>query len=199
MRSQSSWKTALCGGRVLWMGAAFMTIAAFGSPVISVQPSPVTVAAGQTFSVNVTITGVTDLFAFQFDLGFDPTKLRALTVSEGPLLGSGGSSFFIPGTINNSAGILQATFDSLVGPIPGISGSGVLASFGFLALLPGQSSVTPARVSLLDSTLFDIPSTAQNGVVTATGIQATPEPSTLAVSAAAICLLAALAARRPRP
>ncbi len=196
MRNHSRCRTALRHIVGLVLGASLTASAAFGIPVVAVQPSPVNVTAGEVFSLDVAISGVTDLYAFQFDLGFDPTKLQSLSVMEGPFLGGGGVTFFIPGTADNTLGSVEATFDSLIGAINGVDGGGVLASFSFRALAAGQSTVTPGNITLLDSFFFDIPSTPQAGMVAAGG--EVPEPSALSAFAGFLCLLAAVAARRGR-
>ncbi len=74
------------------------------------------------------MTDVSDLYAFQFDLAFDPTILELQSISEGTFLPGAGSTNFFPGTIDNTGGTATATADSLVGAIPGASGSGTLAT-----------------------------------------------------------------------
>jgi general secretion pathway protein D len=148
---------------------------------------------GNTFSVEVNATGITDLYAFQFDLSFDPALLAAVSVTEGAFLPGGGTTFFIPGTIDNVGGAVTATADTLIGAIPGVTGSGVLAVFQFTALGQGTSAVSFANEILLDSSLNDITAntTFQNGSVTVT-----PEPRLVPV----LCggLLAIALARRYR-
>lgn len=63
-------------------------------PILSFNPSSATVTPGETFSVDVVISGAEDLFAFQFDIGFVPGTLAAVTVGEGTFLASGGPTFF---------------------------------------------------------------------------------------------------------
>ena len=55
-----------------------------------IDPSSLNVTVGQTFSLSVSISGVTDLYAFQFDIGYDPNVLSANTISEGAFLPTGG-------------------------------------------------------------------------------------------------------------
>ncbi len=129
---------------------------------------------GETFSLDVAIRDVTDLFAFQFDLGFDPTILAAMSLSEGPFLPSGGGTIFIPGTIDNAAGAITSTGDSLLGLPPGVTGSGTLASVTFDALAFGTSPVTLSNVILLDSGLSPIAFDTEAGAV-----NVVPEPATL--------------------
>src|SRR5690349_16751681 len=77
--------------------------------VVSIQPPATNQASGDTFTVDVNVSGVADLYAFQFDLTFDPTLLFAVLVTEGGFLPGGGTTFFIPGTIDNVGGDITAT------------------------------------------------------------------------------------------
>src|ERR1019366_6371228 len=67
---------------------------------ISVQPSSQTVNVGDGFSLDVGVD-ITDLYAFQFDLSFNPAVLSATSITEGLFLPTGGSTFFISGDIDN--------------------------------------------------------------------------------------------------
>ena len=99
---------------------------AFADTVLSVSPASSTVTNGSTFAVDVNISGVTDLYNFQFDLGFNPAVIQATNVLEGAFLSGGGSTFFLPGTIDNTAGSITFNADTLEGMIPGVSGGGIL-------------------------------------------------------------------------
>ena len=84
-----------------------------------ISPGSTDVFVNQVFTLPVDIAGVSDLYAFQFDLAFDPTILQLLSVFEGGFLPSAGSTIFIPGAIDNIGGTATATADTLVGDIPG--------------------------------------------------------------------------------
>ena len=149
----------------------FLLLVAAGSALparaatVLINPSNQSVMVGQTFSVNVSISGVADLYAFQFDLGYDPTLLSATNVSEGAFLPTGGSTLFLPGTIDNTAGSIAFTADGLQGPVAGVSGSGVLALAEFTALAPGWSGISLFNVILLDSNGLDIEPVTSGGNV----------------------------------
>ena len=146
------------------------------APILSIEPPSQGVRPGQSFSLDVHITGVTDLYAFQFDLAFNPAVLSAVSITEGAFLPGGGATFFIPGAIDNAGGTITFTADSLLGPPPGASGSGIFATIDFQALALGTSPVTLANVILLDSSLAEITPSTVDGSVTVT--TAMPEPST---------------------
>lgn len=156
------------------LGFALHASVAFAAPILSIAPSSIVVGLGITFSADVVIAEVTDLFLFQFDLAFDPTILAATNLDEGAFLPSGGATFFIPGTIDNAAGSITFTLDTLLGPIPGVTGTGTLASVTFDALAFGTSPITLDNVLLLDSGGFPIAFDKEVGVVSVV-----PEPATL--------------------
>ena len=136
---------------------------------------------GDTFEVDVDVSGIADLYAFQFDLTFDPTLLAADSVTEGAFLPGGGTTFFVPGTIDNTGGDISANADTLIAAIPGVTGDGTLVKFEFTALAAGTSAISFANEILLDSSLNDTTadSTFQNGSVTVSDASTVPEPKTL--------------------
>jgi general secretion pathway protein D len=169
-------------------------------PVLSIAPSSLTVQLGQNVSLDVRITNVIDVYAVQFDVVFDPKILSAASITEGAFLPTGGTTFFIPGTIDNIAGTITATADSLIGPIPGVTGTGTLATITFHALTPGTSAITLANVLLLDSTGTVIPVSLANGTVQ---VGATPVPALSPFAQALLVVVICLSGlffllRRPR-
>ena len=126
-------------------------------PVFSLSTS--TVHHGQPFTVSVIASGLTDLYAYEFDVDFNAMRFQAGLVSEGPFLATAGSTFFSGGTIDNTAGVISFVFDTLLGPGPGVSGSGVLANINFLASATnlGVGTISLNNVLALDSSLNLIP------------------------------------------
>jgi general secretion pathway protein D len=128
--------------------------------------------------LDVNVTGISDLFAFQFDIGFNPAVLSATSVTEGAVFSSAGVSFF-PGFIDNVGGTITFVGDSLSGSGPGLSTDGTLATVLFNSIGPGSSSLTLANIVLLDSGLGDITASVSGASVDVTGGgAAVPEPGT---------------------
>jgi hypothetical protein len=169
----------------------FLASRVFADVFVEPVTSP---SLGDTFNVNVDVANINDLYAYQLDLTFDPKLMSAVSVSEGPFLPSGGTTFFIPGTIDNVGGSVTATADALIGAISGVSGSGTLLTFEFTALALGTSALDIANPILLDSSFNDITagSNFQNGSVTII-LSAAPEPGYLVLCA--VLLLISFARR----
>jgi hypothetical protein len=146
------------------------------SSSISIKPAEVSVAPGQAFALDVDATAVAELYAFQFDVDFNPGVLAATSVSEGPFLPTGGSTIFVPGNIDNVGGTILTIADTLVGPIPGVNGSGTLAVIDFTALSGGTDLIALSNATFLNSALSDISVTVKSGTVT---VQAVSEPASL--------------------
>jgi general secretion pathway protein D len=142
---------------------------------IFIGPASSTTFVAGTVNVAVQVTNVTDLYAYQFDVSFDPAVLSTAAITEGGFLPSGGSTLFLPGALDNLSGTLTLTAGFLEGPVPGVSGSGTLATLLFTGVGLGTSPLTLSNVVLLDSAGRDIAATAsQNGSVTVV-----PEPASL--------------------
>jgi hypothetical protein len=115
------------------------------------------VPLGNTFGVNVAIKNVTDLFVFTFDLLYDHTIVRPLSVTPGNFLSLGGlnttaTSLGLPFVLdpNITGGAITGVGDSvIIGS--GVNGSGVLANIFFETLALGTSPLTLANVILENS------------------------------------------------
>jgi len=175
--------------RLLFCG--ILSAALASATTISIQPAASQVPLGSGFSLDVVLSDVTDLFAFQFDLSFDPTRLAASSITQGPFLATGGATFFSPGVIDNLGGSISFTSNSLIGLVPGVDGSGVLAVADFIALTIGTSPISLSNVVLLDSNFQDIGFEIAHGAV-----EVVPEPNTCVLFLTGAGLLLAWRRRR---
>src|SRR5450756_44632 len=112
---------------IIWIAVLFVVPACFAG-TISLSLPPGAISAGDTFTVGVAASGYTDLYAFQFDLAYNPSILSSVSVSEGSFLLTGGTTFFIAGAIYNATGVVSGTADTLLGAITGVNGGGILAT-----------------------------------------------------------------------
>ncbi len=150
-------------------------------PIVSIAPSVGTVELGTSFDLAVDIQGVTDLYAFQFDINFDPATVSLNSVNEGEFLSDTGFTFFFEGINDLVGGDISFIGNTLISPIFGASGDGGLVNFSFDAIATGDSLFDLSNILLLDSAFNDISYVAMNSIVTVTDMVAVPEPSTLAL------------------
>jgi hypothetical protein len=178
---------------LVFSGCAF----ADDGAVVSLQPTTSTISSGDTATVDVDISGVSDLYAYQFDVLFGAATVSATSESEGSFLLGGGTTFFIPGGVDNVGGSVTATANTLIGAISGVDGSGTLVVLDFTGLAPGTTSINLANVTLLDSNFNSIDFTTENASLTVQGgVVPSPEPSGLLLFGAGLVSLAGLARRK---
>ena len=135
-------------GAVLYFATGNLVMGA----VLSVGSSNSTVGFSSSFAVDVSVKDVSDLYSYQFDIKFNPNLFSAVNVVEGPFLSGGGSTYFQPGTINNTTGDVTFVANTLLGAVPGVSGQGILASVSFQSLhQTGSGNFSLQNTILLDS------------------------------------------------
>ena len=159
--------------------------------VFSASASPSPAVVGSPLALSVLITGVTDLFAYQFSLAFNPLVLQVASVTEGAFLPTAGGTLFDGGVVNNALGTVILTNGVLTGPVPGANGGGVVARINFSVTRAGVSSLNFSDVLLIDSNLATLPVLISNGMVTAV-----PEPASYALFALGLAGLAAWRQRK---
>jgi hypothetical protein len=171
----------MCPALRITVLSATLGVLASGA-TLTVDPSAQTISPGSAFTLNISISTVSDLYAFQFDFQFDPSLVTVTDVVVGNFFPIDGSALFVPGVLDPVAGTLAGTVTTLLGPVQGLSGEGILARLEVFGLTPGASSLEITNVILLDSTLFPIDSTVANATVRVTSI---PEPSSVTLLPAA--------------
>jgi Cohesin domain len=162
---------------IRYFTAVFLLLVAstsLSASAISVEPATLVVTPGQSFTLSVEISGITDLYGYQFDLGFNSSVLEATSVTEGAFLSTGGSTIFLPGAIDNVGGSITSNADILNGAVSGVNGSGDLLDVTFQALAPGSSSVQVFNLIALNSFGQGLTVTTAGSTVSVS----TPEPGT---------------------
>ena len=161
---------------------------------MAAAPQPALV--GSTVTVGVSIADITDLFAWQFNLSFDPAVLQFASASEGPFLAGAGGTYFDGGTVDNVAGTLSFAVDTLIGSVPGASGSGLLGDFVFNVSAAGSSPMAFSNVLFIDSQLLSIGVQSVDGSVVASVV---PEPASAVLMGLGLGLAGLAAWRQRRP
>lgn len=158
----------------------FLSGAAFAAPILIVSSSATEVVAGTSFNIAINIDDVSDLFSYNVSLLYNPATVQFNSLTEGVFLGLGGSTFFISG-IDDLVGKISFSGASLIGAIPGVSGSGNLLDFMFTGLAAGNAAFPVTDLLLLDSSLTDIAVSTRSALVQITDRSdgAIPVPSVL--------------------
>jgi hypothetical protein len=126
--------------------------------ILQIAPSYYDVQnASLPFSLNMTITSVTDLYAWQTRIYFENTVLNAVSASEGAFLSSAGATIWVSPIINNSYNATHGTVllaCSLEYMMKGVNGAGTLATLTFQGVGGGNATIhfDPFDTKLVDST-----------------------------------------------
>ncbi len=126
---------------------------------------------GQTITLNIMISNVTDLYTWGAGMTFNPAVLECIDATtpgnsatngttalrEGPFFQKGGNTLWVPAAITED-GVIPCHGCTLTGATtPGVSGSGVLATVEFIVIGAGASNIHLTNVMLLDSEGTAIP------------------------------------------
>ncbi len=103
-------------------------------------------STANTLFLEVRSNTVTDLYGLAYDLAYPSGQLQFVRATPGALLGNGSVQ-----VVATSPGNLVAG-GSLLGPVAGVSGSGVLMTLEFSAIAAGGGPVTFSRNSAVGST-----------------------------------------------
>jgi hypothetical protein len=132
--------------------------------VLSVDPTPANISSlGSTVTVDILVSGVTDLYGVSLALSFDPSIVEVvdaqLTPGSCPI-----PDFIIANTADNLAGTLNYDASSL-SPSSPCSGSGLVASITFRGLAVGTSPVHFSNWLLADTNGSEITSSTVDGEI----------------------------------
>jgi len=100
------------------------------------------VGVNRTFTINITVSEVTNLWGWEINLFYNSTHLNGTDVGEGPFLKTAGEAFFwivnLADNYNATHGYIRA-FCTLTHVIPGPTGNGIIANITFKSKVIGSS------------------------------------------------------------
>jgi len=131
---------------ILSIAMASVGTASPEEPVIRLELHDTTAGVGETFTVNITVTGIGEeesLYGWECKkIVFNPGIINAVNVTEGPFLRDTGYSTFFSKKIDNTAGTVKVLgIFMLPFPPTGASGSGTLATIIFEAVGQGATGL----------------------------------------------------------
>jgi hypothetical protein len=171
------------GKKLLTCILSFLVISAFNlasfpsltkaqtTTTVYINPELTLTQLNTTFSVNISVSDVTDLCSWQAYIYYKNEILNAIGYSEGPFLKSYGPTLFDGGYNNN--------YNATHGEIwmyclrtwsgKGVNGSGTLATVTFKAIIGGTTPLSLANTILGNSTAQRISHTTKDGLVEVAG------------------------------
>ena len=188
--------------KYFYLYEAWVTIYYYKAATVYVDPTSQDVSAGP-FTVDINVTNVDDLYGWEFKLYYDTTILTATSVTgngTGKILQSG--QFFVHER-NDTTGLVWASC-SLTGDVPGVSGSGDLATITFTLDGSGTSQLdlNPTKLIGYDYTnkrTCLMTHTAVDGSVTVTGVVEFPIVGALEIALVVAIVYIWWTSRKKRP
>jgi len=120
-----------------------------GRETLYVDPQKSVGAVGQSFTVDISVSNVNDLYGWEIKFGWNATVLDAVSVTEGSFLKGGGDTFFTNQT-NNTMGFVRVDC-TLLGDVSGVSGSGTLVTIQFYVKKSGDCGLDLYDTRLVNS------------------------------------------------
>jgi general secretion pathway protein D len=118
--------------------------------MLSFNPSSVNTSVGQTFMMDVMVSGAQNLFSVPLQIQYDPTKLQVVNVSSGSFLGQGEQPVALAQRNDSASGTMQVTANRPPNS-GGVSGQGSVLTVTFIAKDSGQATVAITRAGLHDA------------------------------------------------
>lgn len=136
-----------------------------GNATMCLLPNTQTVAAGDTFTVEVLVDHASDIGSYEFKLSFDQVRVSAVAAVDGGFLGSTGRTVVCPPEIID-AGTIDFGCATIGSSPPGPTAPGVLAVVTLQAVVSGNVQLQFTKSTLSDPLANPIPVSAIDGSVT---------------------------------
>ena len=115
-----------------------------GSANFLFDPGQITAVKGNTFVVNLLISGAQNVYSVPVQLNYDPAKLQLVNISNGGFLSQDGQAVALVHREDETTGTLQITATRPPGA-SGVSGQGAVVTMTFQAKASGQTPLTITR------------------------------------------------------
>ncbi len=131
------------------------------------EPAEINAVKGNTFAVNLQISGAQNVYSVPVQINYDPNKLQLVNVSNGGFLSQDGQAVALVHREDDTTGTLQITATRPPGS-GGVSGQGTVVTLTFQAKASGQTPLTITRGGARDPGLQAI---AVNGAQASITVQ----------------------------
>jgi general secretion pathway protein D len=136
-----------------------------GTPSFLFDPSTIQATKGNTFAVNLLISGAQNVYSVPVQLNYDPKMLQLVNVSNGGFLSQDGQAVALVHREDETIGQIQITATRPPGA-GGVSGQGTVVTLTFQAKGSGQTPLTITRGGARDPGLQAITVNGAQAAVT---------------------------------
>jgi general secretion pathway protein D len=136
-----------------------------GSPTFLFDPSSIQATKGNTFAVNLLLSGAQNVYSVPLQLNYDPKLLQLVNVSNGSFLSQDGQPVALVHREDETVGQSQITVTRPPGS-GGVSGQGCVVTLTFQAKASGQTPLTITRGGARDPGLQAITVNGAQAAVT---------------------------------
>ena len=126
-------------------------VTAAAAPNFLFDPGQITAVKGNTFVVNLMISGAQNIYSVPVQMNYDMTKLQLVNISSGGFLAQDGQAVAVVHREDETTGALLITATRPPGS-GGVSGQGTVVTLTFQAKASGQTPLTITRGGALDPT-----------------------------------------------
>jgi len=137
------------------------------STTVKVDPLSQSISRGSTFTISIACVPDQMINSFELQVVFNPSLLKANSVSEGNIF-KGYSTFFNAGSIDNVNGTINLIYNLILGT-GSISSNGTLVTISFTAKSTSGTSFINLKNVGITNNLGYIPITINNGSIQITG------------------------------
>ena len=136
-----------------------------GTPSFAFDPATIQTTKGNTFAVNLQVSGAQNVYSVPVQLNYDPKILQLLNVSNGGFLSQDGQAVALVHREDDALGQVTITASRPPGS-GGVTGQGTVVTLTFQAKATGQSPLTITRGGARDPGLQSIAVTGAQAAVT---------------------------------
>jgi len=153
---------------MLTLSAVVLTREIGGSePVVFISPSSIVVRINQTLLVSIDVSGVSDLYGWEFKLGWNTSLLELVNITEGSFLSGSRDTYFVPKVMSTDGYVLVGC--TALRNVVGVDGNGTLATVEFRAKTLGSCTLGLYDTKLVNSAKQLMEHSEIDGTVTASG------------------------------
>jgi hypothetical protein len=128
------------------------------------NPGAIDVSVGETVTLDISVSSISDLYGYQFNIEYNPGVLGFVSLADGTFLTGTSTQPFCMAPAATS-GVLSNIACTRTGAVGGVSGTGLLKRITFRTLASGTSNVAISNAKLVNSASNTITTQVMSGQI----------------------------------